>query len=88
MQVIATLERENMIKYRSFRDQFKYCMEENLIMRDYHPLSGAEMLYCKLYETECHSGVCREDRIKISNQPIQATTNPMACIGETDKQVG
>lgn len=29
-----------------------------------------------------------KERFKKYNQPIQATTNPTACIGETDKQVG
>ena len=46
---------------------------------------------CKLGAQINQQGACNYFKNKsktTTNQPIQATTNPMACIGETDKQVG
>jgi len=59
--------------YKSFREQFLECKENgNLISVDiskYGPgVFPKKILVCIKYKCICHSGVCREERIKNSDR--------------------
>jgi len=56
---------ENLIKYRSFREQFIECHKNENLVEVKCPWCSKILLICRLYGKNCNSGNCREVRKKI-----------------------
>lgn len=58
----------DIIQYRSFRDQFIECHKNGNLIEVKCPYCENILLVCKLYGKTCNSGNCRKDREKIPDR--------------------
>lgn len=62
-----------MNKYKSFREQFKECLENRTRFEIISPWDGHRINICAKYKCVCNSGACRDERMKFDKNGFYTT---------------